>query len=212
MYWKYLFSFVLNAFLTGCTDIFVINFRRLWCSKTKTKQSDDKFSFKRSDRVKCIRNFPLKSNKTRTERNRWAGFNGERHRLELPVTSHSSWKHCPGLWICLPDLFCLCLLSDELAAVRVSRWAQTLFFLLSWINYSCVNLYSKMLCVYCVSWLHCRGRPSLHTSWQWAYTQVPPYHQVIPTTAVLLWNVAFCSQKLWVLSCTGYLEGSAPLH
>lgn len=38
--------------------------------------------------MKCISNFPLKINKTGTERNRWAGFNGER---QTGTTSYQSF-------------------------------------------------------------------------------------------------------------------------
>lgn len=46
--------------------------------------------------------------------------------VELLVTISSSWKCHPSLRTCVPDLFWLCLLADELVPVWGYCWAQTL--------------------------------------------------------------------------------------
>lgn len=51
VYWKYVVLFAISVFLTGFINIFVINFRRLWCNRKKY----GKFSSKRSKKAEMYR-------------------------------------------------------------------------------------------------------------------------------------------------------------
>ena len=140
--------------------------------------------------------------------------------MELLVTSHSSWKCHPSLWTCVPELFWLCLLTDELVPVKSLLLSTNLAPPpLDHFQCLCVSLYSKIICSALASCTVEEGQVWVQTgnklTLRWCPTlSVALTAQALPALVRLPSQYCFGNWLSFPDShvCTKYLEGSSLVH